>query len=58
LEKCGNWTNSGIAEVDFILSDEDEILPLEVKAGFSTKAKSFAVYQEKYHPTKRLGFLY
>ena len=45
------WTNdSGQAEVDFLLQCENEIVPLEVKSGFQTKAKSLNVYMEKYNP--------
>lgn len=42
------WTSEGIAEVDFIVSTEQHIFPLEVKAGFSKKKKSLIVYQEKF----------
>ncbi|MCL2843995.1 MAG: ATP-binding protein [Chitinivibrionia bacterium] len=45
------WTNStGKAEVDFVIQYEDKILPLEVKSGENTKAKSLGVYMEKYNP--------
>jgi len=45
------WTNStGKAEVDFVIQYEDKILPLEVKSGENTKAKSLGVYLEKYCP--------
>ncbi len=42
------WTSEGIAEVDFVVSTEQQIFPLEVKAGFSKKKKSLLVYGEKY----------
>jgi predicted AAA+ superfamily ATPase len=42
------WTSEGIAEVDFVISTEQEIFPLEVKAGFSKKKKSLLVYDEKF----------
>ncbi len=42
------WTSEGIAEVDFVISTEHHIFPLEVKAGFSKKKKSLIVYDEKF----------
>ena len=44
------WSSGSTAEVDFIISHNDEIWPLEVKAGTNTKAKSLLVYQQKYNP--------
>ena len=42
------WASEGIAEVDFVISTEQHIFPLEVKAGFSKKKKSLTVYDEKF----------
>ena len=42
------WTSEGVAEVDFIVSSEQLIFPLEVKAGISRKKKSLLVYDEKF----------
>jgi uncharacterized protein len=42
------WTSSGTAEVDFLLQQESEIYPLEVKSGESSKKKSLLVYGQKY----------
>ncbi len=44
------WTSSGKAEVDFLLSVNERIYPLEVKAGVNPKSKSMKVYNEKYRP--------
>ncbi|MFC1617294.1 ATP-binding protein [Candidatus Margulisiibacteriota bacterium] len=44
------WTSDGKAEVDFILSFENNVYPLEVKAGKSKKKRSLNVYREKYKP--------
>ena len=38
------------SEIDFIISYENEIIPIEIKSGFNTKAKSLKVYLEKYNP--------
>jgi len=42
------WTSEGVAEVDFVISTQQHIFPLEVKAGFSKKKKSLLVYDEKF----------
>lgn len=46
------WTSEGIAEIDFLIEEEHEIYPLEVKAGASQKKKSLLVYNQKYAPSK------
>ena len=38
------------AEIEFIISSKDRALPIEVKAGVNTKAKSMRVFREKYEP--------
>ncbi|HDL07461.1 MAG TPA: ATP-binding protein [Desulfobacteraceae bacterium] len=49
------WKNkSGKAEVDFLLETEEEILPLEVKAGINTKSKSLLFYNSKFNPSHLL----
>jgi predicted AAA+ superfamily ATPase len=42
------WASEGIAEVDFVVSREQRVFPLEVKSGFSKKKKSLAAYDEKF----------
>jgi len=42
------WTSERIAEIDFVISYNENIYPLEVKAGNSKKKKSLKVYGEKY----------
>jgi predicted AAA+ superfamily ATPase len=38
-------------EIDFIIqNEEDEIIPIEVKAGENLRAKSFKLFCEKHHP--------
>jgi uncharacterized protein len=44
------WTSKSQAEVDFIVACEEDIMPLEVKAGISKQKKSLRRYGEKYHP--------
>ena len=40
----------GDAEVDFIIQNEERVLPVEVKAETNLRAKSLKVYYEKYGP--------
>lgn len=45
------WSpETGIAELDFLIQNEDEIVAIEVKAEENLKSKSLKVYQEKYKP--------
>lgn len=46
------WTSEGLAEIDFLIEEEHEIYPLEVKAGASKKKKSLLTYNQKYNPSK------
>lgn len=40
----------GRAEVEFVLEEAGELLPIEVKSGWVTKAKSLEAFVEKYAP--------
>jgi predicted AAA+ superfamily ATPase len=42
------WTSNGEAEVDFIVSAQQKIYPLEVKSGSDKQKKSLVVYGNKY----------
>jgi predicted AAA+ superfamily ATPase len=45
------WTNDrGTAEVDFIVDNGSEVIPVEVKAETNLQAKSLKVYRDKYNP--------
>ena len=49
----GYWTNErSTAEVDFVVQEEGEIIPIEVKSGVNTKSKSFRQFCDKYQPSK------
>lgn len=48
------WTSNGTAEIDFIIERDGSNLPIEVKSGKETKAKSLAVYKEKFKPQLRI----
>ncbi|NGX51132.1 MAG: hypothetical protein K1060chlam2_00990 [Chlamydiae bacterium] len=46
------WASEGRAEIDFLIEEDHEIYPLEVKAGTSQKKKSLLIYNQKYAPSK------
>jgi predicted AAA+ superfamily ATPase len=46
------WISEGIAEVDFLVTHNEEILPLEVKSGLNRAIKSLRVYADKFKPSR------
>lgn len=48
-EPVFTW-KSNTSEIEFLIQSSDQVVPVEVKAGINTKAKSMRVYREKYHP--------
>jgi predicted AAA+ superfamily ATPase len=49
------WTNeNGTVEVDFVIQNEEEIIPIEVKSGTNVQSKSFKIFCEQYKPTKAI----
>lgn len=48
------WTSEGAAEIDFVIEQDLNAYPLEVKAGESRKKKSLSIYTEKYKPNLAL----
>jgi len=48
------WTSDGKAEIDYIIDHKGKNIPIEVKAGTATKAKSLAVYKTRYNPSLRI----
>lgn len=44
------WRSERIAEVDFLVQDGGEVVPIEVKAGKNTRAKSLQEYRKKFSP--------
>ena len=49
-EKLFYWASNGLAKVDFLVEEEENIYPLEVKAGTSAKKKSLLAYGDKFAP--------
>ena len=50
------WTSEGKAEIEFVIQNGDEIIPVEVKAENCISGRSIVVYNEKYHPRNRIRF--
>lgn len=44
------WKSTSIAEVDFIIQNEDGIIPIEVKANDNFNSKSLSSYIKRYSP--------
>jgi len=58
------WMSERGAEVDFVIQRQGHVIPIEVKSAENTKAKSLAIYMDKYKPeyaiklsTKNFGFV-
>ena len=57
------WTTNSNSEIDFIVYNEDGLIPIEVKASDNTQSKSLNEYMKRYKPkyairlsTKNFGF--
>ena len=44
------WRGNRDAEIDFLISTNDGIIPIEVKADENTQSKSLKIYNDLYHP--------
>jgi len=61
LDICGGeipyyWSSDGKAELEFLIQQDDEIIPIEVKAENCISGRSIVVYNEKYRPLNRIRF--
>jgi uncharacterized protein len=54
-KKLFSW-EEGASEVEFLLEEAGKVIPVEVKSGWITKAKSLRSFMEKYHPPYQLIF--
>ncbi len=48
------WTSGNSAEVEFLLSWQGQVIPIEVKAEHNVKAKSLSLYRSTYSPAVSL----
>ena len=44
------WESDAKAEVDFLIVNENNIIPLEVKSSTNTRSRSLGIYRDKYNP--------
>ena len=50
------WTSGNTAEIEFVLQIGEDIVPVEVKSDCNVKAKSLAMYRQRYTPPLSLRF--
>lgn len=50
------WSSGNTAEVDFLIQNENEIIPIEVKSEVNIKSRSLQLYSQKYNPSLRIRF--
>lgn len=50
------WRSGNVAELDFLFEYEDKIIPVEAKAEFHTRAKSYRQFCKKYEPEAGFKF--
>lgn len=51
--QIGYWSSeSGNAEVDFVVQGEEDVSPLEIKAERNLKARSLRVYRDLFNPAR------
>lgn len=61
-ELTSNWDETfyswsqNTSEIEFLTACEENIIPIEVKAGINTKAKSLAIYKKRYSPKTAILF--
>jgi hypothetical protein len=49
------WTNErSTSEVDFVIQDKGEVIPVEVKSGENLRSKSFRLFCEKFKPERAI----
>jgi predicted AAA+ superfamily ATPase len=48
------WESRGTAELDFVIQQQDKIIPIAAKANMNTKAKSLDTFRKKYNIEKSI----
>lgn len=54
-DKIYSWRGKS-SEIEFVLQGRDEVIPIEVKSGKSTKSKSLNIFIERYHTRNAVIF--
>ena len=55
-KNCHYWSSGNQAEVDFLLSTDNEVYPVEVKSDESITGKSLMQYEKSYAPKLRIRY--
>lgn len=50
------WTSEYKAEIDFLIVENNEIIPVEVKADTNISGKSIIQYEKEFHPKLRIRY--
>lgn len=53
MENLYSWKEN-TAKIEFLMEKNGSILPVEVKSGWITQAKSLKVFDNKYHPEYKI----
>lgn len=52
IQSIHYWSSkSYVAEIDFVIENENNVIPVEVKAAANLKAKSLTQYRKEYNPS-------
>ena len=55
-EKPHYWTSGNIAEIDFVITHENQIIPIEVKSDMNIKSRSLTLYRTKFQPALAIRY--
>ena len=50
------WTSGNTAEVDFIITHDNQPIPVEVKSDENIRSRSLTLYYQKYEPIARIRY--
>ncbi|OFX18079.1 MAG: ATPase [Bacteroidetes bacterium GWA2_31_9] len=50
------WTSGNLAEIDFIVQHNNNIIPIEVKSDENVKSRSLTMYHQKHQPALRIRY--
>ncbi len=50
------WTSESTAEIDFLVQQENSIIPIEVKSEENIKSRSLTLFHQKYQPSLRIRY--
>lgn len=50
------WTSGNTAEIDFLIQNNNAIIPIEVKSDANIKSRSLTLYHQKFNPELRIRY--